>query len=641
MRVTTLRKWSLPLIIILILIPFGKAVPQQLTEELPLENPIYLPLVMLPHLGVEIADVWIGNEEGIALSTFLPGAPLEYIVTGINQRGTPATVEFSWSQTGPCGSGQIITKTLELDPGLWVDVTPSIAPDCIGVYTATAQITGTNITSAKSVNFQVNTASVVLSDQQGFDRCNMPSIAEMQTWWDSSPYYVAKVYLGGVSFDNTSGCTNSNINTNWMQSVADQGWTFLLAWVGPQAPCSGYTYKMSYDPTSSYQEGRDEAEAAIQAAADIGLASSIIIHYDVEGYGNENNTACRSAVDAFLQGWTERLHQLGAKSGVYGSPCNSHVSDWANINPPPDDVWIAHWLGVKYDPNATVWDVTCLSNDLWPNHQRVRQYAGDHTETWGGLPLHIDSNVLDGKVVSLAISDTVTTTVASNLEAALQQVTPQLRDLGLLSPDQGWVLVDDRLLMTQDSGGHWDDLTPQETINILDVHFLDVSNGLLIHRNENGLRLLSTSDGGAVWHNITLPLVNDEIAGASLEFNDLDTGRLVLKLSTGSIFTRIKEYATQDGGQTWQDGEILSMSVDESMPKLLTDEKNLPDGVILLDWIDQDTAWALTQQGACQGSKFPVGQKASLGGLPWQCRLQTQLWMTMDSGQSWQEITLD
>ena len=44
----------------------------------------------------------------------------------------------------------------------------SITPDCIGVYTATAQITGTNYTSFKSVNFRVNTASVVISDKQGF-----------------------------------------------------------------------------------------------------------------------------------------------------------------------------------------------------------------------------------------------------------------------------------------------------------------------------------------------------------------------------------------------------------------------------------------------------------------------------------------
>lgn len=201
------------------------------------------------------------------------------------------------------------------------------------------------------------------------------------------------------------------------------------------------------------------------------------------------------------------------------------------------------------------------------------------------------------------------------------------------------MLVDNRLLMTQDSGEHWDDLTPPGTKHILDVHFLDISNGLLIHRNEKGLRLLSTSDGGAAWHNVTLPLVNDEIAGASFEFTDPDTSRLALKLSTGSIFTRIREFTTQDGGQTWQGGEIRSLLVDESLPRLLIGNKNLPDWVVILDWFDQDTAWALTQQGACQGSKIPDGQNASPGGLPWQCSLQTQLWKTIDGSQSWQEIT--
>ena len=73
-----------------------------------------------------------------------------------------------------------------------------------------------------------------------------------------------------------------------------------------------------------------KAATAIQAAADIGLASSIIIYYDIEGYGNATNSACRAVVNSFLQGWTEQLHEMGAKSGAYGSPCNSHVSDWAD-----------------------------------------------------------------------------------------------------------------------------------------------------------------------------------------------------------------------------------------------------------------------------------------------------------------------
>jgi hypothetical protein len=45
-----------------------------------------------------------------------------------------------------------------------------------------------------------------------------------------------------------------------------------------------------------------------------------------------------------------------------------------------------------------------LSNDLWAEHQRLRQYAGDHTERWpaeGGMDWHIDSNVMDGIVASV------------------------------------------------------------------------------------------------------------------------------------------------------------------------------------------------------------------------------------------------
>jgi hypothetical protein len=32
------------------------------------------------------------------------------------------------------------------------------------------------------------------------------------------------------------------------------------------------------------------------------------------------------------------------------------------------------------------------------NHQRLRQYSGGQDETWGGVSLSIDGNVLDGIV---------------------------------------------------------------------------------------------------------------------------------------------------------------------------------------------------------------------------------------------------
>jgi hypothetical protein len=62
-------------------------------------------------------------------------------------------------------------------------------------------------------------------------------------------------------------------------------------------------------------------------------------------------------------------------------------------------VWIAEWYIVPgYRPEVTVFDVDHLPDNYWSNHQRVYQYSGDHNETWGGVTINIDSNVLDGVV---------------------------------------------------------------------------------------------------------------------------------------------------------------------------------------------------------------------------------------------------
>ncbi|MEM7348645.1 MAG: glycoside hydrolase domain-containing protein, partial [Chloroflexota bacterium] len=75
------------------------------------------------------------------------------------------------------------------------------------------------------------------------------------------------------------------------------------------------------------------------------------------------------------------------------------LSNFATLAHVPDAIWPAHWLvPYTYTASATVWDVFGLSNDLWANHQRIRQYNGGHNETWGGVELNIDSNVIDGIV---------------------------------------------------------------------------------------------------------------------------------------------------------------------------------------------------------------------------------------------------
>ena len=117
-----------------------------------------------------------------------------------------------------------------------------------------------------------------------------------------------------------------------------------------------------------------------------------------KGTLRQSPPACRAAAKSFVNGWVERMHELGNPAGVYGGACSSYISDWATIPNVPDDVWIAAWYTDYYDPDATVCGVSCLYPDsLWNDNQRLRQYAGDHNETWGNVTWNIDSNITHGR----------------------------------------------------------------------------------------------------------------------------------------------------------------------------------------------------------------------------------------------------
>ena len=232
---------------------------------------------------------------------------------------------------------------------------------------------------------------------QGFDKCGLPSLSNMQTWWNSSPYNGFNLYIGGSMY----ACRYTSLPTaSYVSTVSAQGWRFFPTWVGPQAPCMGDRYGsvFSYNTSTAYSQGVDEANAALTVAANLGLAapdkSGTVIYYDLETYGTTDS--CRNAAKSFISGWTHQIRAQGSLAGVYGSACYN-VTDWSTIANVPDAVWLAHWyLNPAYLPTASVSD-SCVSNSLWSNHQRLRQYAGDHPETWGGVSLGgIDSNALDG-----------------------------------------------------------------------------------------------------------------------------------------------------------------------------------------------------------------------------------------------------
>lgn len=247
--------------------------------------------------------------------------------------------------------------------------------------------------------------STRISLNRGFDKCQAGSIAQMQIWWDTSPHYDSNIYMSG----RNRACPNQPFTNNpaWIDQVSAMGWGLIPTIVGYQSPCtaSTTTAKLSYDPVVAEQQGRGEADIAVADANSIGLTTGSVLYYDMERYDETVATpGCRTATIAFLKGWTERTHELGYISGVYGSPSNA-VPDWWPMPAASrmDAIWMARWDNVM-----SVWVYNSPSPAFpagaWSNHQRIKQWQAPHNETWGGVTFNIDGNISDGPVAGLAIA---------------------------------------------------------------------------------------------------------------------------------------------------------------------------------------------------------------------------------------------
>jgi len=515
---------------------------------------LYLPAIFNTDTTVDLTSIWTADQQGGARAAFNPRQAISLYASGDNHNATEVPALITWRQSDECGGSQVISDTVSLSIGSWTQSYTSTLPDCLGVYTATVQVEYRERAMALDTNFVVNYPSAVAtSPHPAFDKCNVPSIEDMNVWWQKSPYYAANFYLGGIS----RYCDNAELDAFWVNAVSQQGWALIPTWVGPQAPCTTYLHRVSPNAATAYLQGRKEADAASAAATKLGLGSSRIIYYDVEGYYGASQ-ACRNTMSTFIQGWVERLHELGAQAGVYGS-CNSYISDWSNLDPIPDNVWIASWNKKSYDSTATVWGISCLDDALWANHQRIRQYTGGHVESWGGVSLSIDSDASDGTVVVIPQPQPPTTTLSSTAEKTAPSVEGHVNDFQLLGPDQGWTLVGDGLFWTQDGGSTWSDRTPraENSQEILSAFFLNADQGWVLSRQaESGsLRLWRTQDGGLSWEASSigdLPVdPGAAIPGTHLSFIDANHGWAAIVLPSSSNFSLGALFATQDGGRTW------------------------------------------------------------------------------------------
>lgn len=246
--------------------------------------------------------------------------------------------------------------------------------------------------------------SIRTSLNRGFDKCQSGTVAQMQIWWDNSYHFDSNIYFSG----RARACPNQPFTGNpaWIDQVSAMGWGLIPTVVGYQSPCSvsSTPHKHSSDPVLSEQQGRGEADIAATDAAAIGLTAGSVLYYDMEQYNvpSPDTQGCRAATVAFLKGWTERIKQLGYQSGVYGSPRNAQ-EDWVTLPLASrmDAIWMARWDNVP-----SVWTYILFPNfpnNVWNNHQRIKQWQAPHNETWGGVTFNIDGNISDGPVAGIPV----------------------------------------------------------------------------------------------------------------------------------------------------------------------------------------------------------------------------------------------
>ncbi|MEZ5076407.1 MAG: DUF1906 domain-containing protein [Solirubrobacterales bacterium] len=237
------------------------------------------------------------------------------------------------------------------------------------------------------------TASGAIFTGLGFDACATPSSKAMKAWKSSSPYQAIGVYIGG----SNRACSQPNLTASWVQAQTEAGWHLIPTYVGLQAPTSACASCAKLSAAKARTQGVAAAVDAVAEASSVAMGPGSPIYFDMEAYSQTG--AATAATLNFLEAWTIKLHQLGYVSGLYSSS-SSGIEDVADQIGTgyvlPDQLWIANWNGQKntIDPN--------VPDSAWTLHQRIHQYRGGHSETWGGVSIAIDNNYVDAATVGTA-----------------------------------------------------------------------------------------------------------------------------------------------------------------------------------------------------------------------------------------------
>lgn len=227
----------------------------------------------------------------------------------------------------------------------------------------------------------------------GFDTCETPSLGAMSAWRKSA-YRAVGVYVGGRG----RACKEQpNLDRKWVTSVDATGWKILPIYVGSQAPCVRSDRK-KHVPISgdAREQGLEEGLDAVASAAALGMRQGSAVYLDMEAY-DYRDTTCAATTMAFIRGWSHEVRAQGYLPGFYSSADSGiqHVENArvAGRTDLPEALWFARW---KVEPSVE--DEPVLGRTAWSPHRRVHQYAGNVTETYGGVSITVDRNKVDAPV---------------------------------------------------------------------------------------------------------------------------------------------------------------------------------------------------------------------------------------------------
>lgn len=253
-----------------------------------------------------------------------------------------------------------------------------------------------------------------------FDTCTAPSLAAMQAW-GASPYRAVGVYIGGVN----RTCAQPQLTASWVTSVSKLGWKLLPIYKGLQPWCGGKPTDQKITATGATTQGTAAAADAAAKARALGMLPGSGLYLDIENYST-TDTACRTATLRFASAYTKELHRRGYLSGVYANLSSGavHLSQTylSTSYARPDVLWIARW-----DNNSSLAGWAGIPDSQWAVHQRAKQYQGDHTETYGGVTINIDSDRLDAPVATVAYDYRVMSSTALNARSGPSTSYPVVR----------------------------------------------------------------------------------------------------------------------------------------------------------------------------------------------------------------------